>query len=424
MARRNLFSTLDDPIYVSDDEIIRKHVTTGVVTDIVRNEEHDNYPKLAVGTIQFKFIEDIAQNYTSDRSSYATPIDLGVQELPLIGESVIIYRMPNYKSKSEQYFYSTRINVNNTLQYNAYPNIVETLTARNRTKDLGGSILLRRQGGPPIYSEQPIENIGEEKYRQKQNLYPLKNFDGDIIFQNRYGVSIRLGSSQIQDAFNQKTDVKEDKLILGPTNKFNNDALLIFRVGQREEPNVTLNSEVVTPLVVEDINLDSSCFVMSEKQDINFYFSSNFFTLRPWFSSEYQPTINDGTGNSKTVLSENQAILNSGRIVLNSKENDVILSSERDTIFGSNRNMVVDVGNDIYLNPVSSLGGQIFLGTTIDLNSVVKYNELRTILDTIVVCLKLLSKRPGTVPPLTQVDTLLQTLNMSSIKSNLVKIRD
>lgn len=425
MARRNLFSTLSDVIGVADDEIIKKHVTTGVCTDIVRNEEHEDYPTLAIGTIQFKFIEDLAQNYNFNRASYAIPLDLGMQELPLIGESIIIYRMPNYKAKSEQYFYSRRINLNNTLQYSTYPNIIEVLTSRNRSSDLNSSMQLRRRGGPSVYSEQPIENIGEEKYRQKQNLYPLKNFDGDIIVQNRYGASIRLGSSQMQDALNQKTDPKENKLILGPTNKFNNDALLIFRVGQRQEPNVTLNSDVVTPLSVEDINLDSSCFVMSEKQDINFYFSSTFFTLEELGIVDYTQTIDDGTGNSKTVLSENQAILNSGRIVLNSKENDVILSSERDIIFGGNRNMIVDVGANIYLNPSV---GQIFLGTIEKRNSVVKYNELRTVLFEMMDLIEDLAKtvvipyKPLSEPVLANVNAT--KTKILDIKSKLVKIRD
>lgn len=425
MARRNLFSTLSDVIGVADDEIIKKHVTTGVCTDIVRNEEHEDYPTLAIGTIQFKFIEDLAQNYNFNRASYAIPLDLGMQELPLIGESIIIYRMPNYKAKSEQYFYSRRINLNNTLQYSTYPNIIEVLTSRNRSSDLNSSMQLRRRGGPSVYSEQPIENIGEEKYRQKQNLYPLKNFDGDIIVQNRYGASIRLGSSQMQDALNQKTDPKENKLILGPTNKFNNDALLIFRVGQRQEPNVTLNSNVVTPLSVEDINLDSSCFVMSEKQDINFYFSSNFTTLEELGIIDYTQTIDDGTGNSKTILSNNQAILNSGRIVLNSKENDVILSSERDSIFGSNRNVIADAGSNIYLNPAV---GKIFLGTISGDNSVAKYEELRVVLEDILNMIRTLSNTPASPgtplsPPVAaKVSSTL--LKIFDIESNLVKIRD
>ena len=167
---------------------------------------------------------------------------------------------------------------------------------------------------------------------------------------------------------------------------------------------------------------------MAENQDINFYFSSNFFTLEELGIIDYTQTIDDGTGNSKTVLSENQPILNSGRIVLNSKENDVILSSERDTIFGSNRNMVVDVGNDIYLNPVSSLGGQIFLGTVEKKNSVAKYNELESVLYEILDHIEELA-RTIVIPykPLSEITLGRITptkLSVRDIKSKLVKIRD
>jgi len=394
---------------------------SATVIDVVTNEEHPDYgiDGFEVGRVRFKYLDYGGHSTTPQNSFYAYPMEVGVLEYPLIGETVMVQKIQGI------HFYTRRVNINKTLQLNGFPNIVNrskaAKTQQNRTvqsQQARMGSLNQTDGGVPE------ENLTNENYKPRPNLYNLKSFDGDVIFQNRYGVTIRLGSSQMQNAFNQNVVIDDTTgtNILGPTNSENNDAILIMRVGQKENVNTTKNSPYA--LTVEDINLDSSCFVMSEKQDINFYFSSTFFTLEELGVTDYIQTIDDGTGNSKTVLSENQAILNSGRIVLNSKENDILLSSERDIVFGSNRNVVVDVGNDIYLNPVSSLGGQIFLGTTIDLNSVVKYNELRTILDTIVACLKLLSKRPGPIPPLTQVDALLQTLNVSSIKSNLVKIRD
>jgi len=117
--------------------------------------------------------------------------------------------------------------------------------------------------------------------------------------------------------------------------------------------------------------------------------------------------------------------LNSGRIVLNSKENDVILSSERDSIFGGNRNMIVDVGANIYLNPSV---GQIFLGTIEKRNSVVKYNELRTVLFEMMDLIEDLAKTvvipysPLSAPVLANVN--VTKTKILDIKSKLVKIRD
>jgi hypothetical protein len=401
------------------------YANSATVIDVVINEEHSDYgiDGFEVGRVRFKYLDYGGHSTTPQNSFYAYPIEVGVMEYPLIGETVMVQKIQGV------HFYSRRVNINKTLQLNGFPNIVNrskaAKTQQNKTvqsQQAREGSLNQTDGGVPE------ENLTNDNYVPKLNVKNLKSFDGDILIQNRYGSTIRLGSSQMQDAFNQNTIVNEKTgtTVLGPTNSGKNDAILIMRVGQKQNSNTTKDTPYA--LTVEDVNLDSSCFVMAENQDINFYFSSNFFTLEELGIIDYTQTIDDRTGNSKTVLSENQAILNSGRIVLNSKENDVILSSERDTIFGSNRNMVVDVGNDIYLNPVSSLGGQIFLGTVEKKNSVAKYNELESVLYEILDHIEELA-RTIVIPykPLSEITLGRITptkLSVRDIKSKLVKIRD
>jgi len=393
------------------------YATSAIVIDVIINEEHPDYGSdgFEVGRIRFKYLDYGGHSSTPQTSFYAYPIEVGVLEYPLIGETVMVQKIQGI------HFYTRRVNINKTLQLNGFPNIVNRSNApktqQNRTiqsQQAREGILAQTDGGVPE------ENLTNEKYKARPNLYNLKSFDGDVIFQNRYGATIRLGSSQMQDAFNQKVtpNLSTGTNVLGPTNSERNDAIIVMRVGQKENSNKTKNTPYA--LTVEDINLDSSCFVMSEKQDINFYFSSNFTTLEQLNVFDYKPTINDGTGNNKTTLSENQTILNSGRLVFNSKQNDILFSSNRHLLMTSKEHMVVDGGDNIYINPV---GGQLFLGTISDINSVVKYNELRSVLETIKSCLTILANRPG-VPPATQIKVLLDIMSIPTIKSNLVKIRD
>jgi len=396
-----------------------------VVQDIIVNEEHPEYSGdgFNIGTVFFKYTGMGGHHTTRESLFSARPMDISVQEYPLVGETVLVQKIENV------HYYTKKINVNKTLQYNALPNSIERFrgakSQQNRTiqsEQAKNDILQQTDGSIP---EEPLFN---SSYIPRENVNSLKYFDGDIIFQNRFGATIRLGSSQMQDSFNQNCQITtndngQEICVLGPTNSGKTDAILVMRVGQKQNSNTTTDTSYA--LTVEDINLDSSCFVMSEKQDINFYFSSNFFTLEELGITDYIQTIDDGTGNSKTVLSENQAILNSGRIVLNSKENDVILSSERDTIFGGNRNMIVDVGANIYLNPSV---GQIFLGTIEKRNSVAKYNELRTVLFEMMDLIEDLAKtvvipyKPLSEPVLANVNAT--KTKILDIRSKLVKIRD
>jgi len=396
-----------------------------VVQDIIVNEEHPEYSGdgFNIGTVFFKYTGMGGHHTTRESLFSARPMDISMQEYPLVGETVLVQKIENV------HYYTKKINVNKTLQYNALPNSIERFrgakSQQNRTiqsEQAKNDILQQTDGSIP---EEPLFN---SSYTPRENVNSLKYFDGDVILQNRFGATIRLGSSQMQDSFNQNCQITtndngQEICVLGPTNSGKTDAILVMRVGQKQNSNTTTDTSYA--LTVEDINLDSSCFVMSEKQDINFYFSSNFFTLEELEITDYKQTIDDGTGNNKTVLSENQAILNSGRIVLNSKDNDVILSSERDSIFGSNRNVIADAGNNIYLNPAV---GKIFLGTISGDNSVAKYEELKVVLEDILNMIRTLSTTPASPgaplsPPVAaKVSSTL--LKIFDIESNLVKIRD
>jgi len=401
------------------------YANSATVIDVVINEEHSDYgiDGFEVGRVRFKYLDYGGHSTTPQNSFYAYPIEVGVMEYPLIGETVMVQKIQGV------HFYSRRVNINKTLQLNGFPNIVNrskaAKTQQNKTvqsQQARKGSLNQTDGGVPE------ENLTNDNYVPKLNVKNLKSFDGDILIQNRYGSTIRLGSSQMQDAFNQNTIVNENTgtTVLGPTNSGKNDAILIMRVGQKQNSNTTKDTPYA--LTVEDVNLDSSCFVMAENQDINFYFSSKFLTLENLGVADYAQTINDNTGNRKTLLSKNQAILNSGRLVLNSKENDIILSSNRHAVVAANENIVIDGGSSIYVNPIKESNGQIFLGTVEKKNSVAKYNELESVLYEILDHIEELA-RTIVIPykPLSEITLGKITptkLSVRDIKSKLVKIRD
>ena len=52
----------------------------------------------------------------------------------------------------------------------------------------------------------PSEHFENKNYQERESLHILKHFDGDVIIQNRYGATLRFGSSQLEKALNQETD--------------------------------------------------------------------------------------------------------------------------------------------------------------------------------------------------------------------------
>ena len=313
-----------------------------VVLDVILNEEHPDYGQTGfnVGTIRFKYMDFGAHRDSMEMGFRAYPLEVTVQEYPLIGEIVLIQKIRG------NHFYSRRMNVNKKLQLNSFKNILDRLKPTGTQQNTSQAIQQARGNQLHQSSQEPEENLVNENYEPQETLYNLKHFDGDIIIQNRYGATLRFGSSLSENALNQKTDPTEpqngDSVILGPTVPLNNDPIIVMRVGEREDPRKTRDTDYA--LIVEDINLDSSSFVLSSNQLIQFRFASNddtyFRSLRK-LNKDYI-TRDD---NKLTSLSDNQALLNSGRLVLNAKTDNIILSAQQDFISLTNRDTILDTGN-------------------------------------------------------------------------------
>ncbi|NIP30941.1 MAG: hypothetical protein GTN59_10380, partial [Candidatus Dadabacteria bacterium] len=168
---------------------------SAVVVDVIVNEEHDDYSNdgFNVGSVRFKYLEYGGHFESLKTSFWAYPLEVGVQEYPLIGETILVQKIQGI------HFYTRRVNVNKTLQLNAFPNILSRLkaskTQQNRSishQQARDNIIQQTDGGVP---EEDLRNLN---YKPRTGLSNLKHFDGDVIFQNRYGATIRLGSSQME----------------------------------------------------------------------------------------------------------------------------------------------------------------------------------------------------------------------------------
>ena len=192
------------------------------------------------------------------------------------------------------------------------------------------------------------KNLINENYQPQDALYNLKHFDGDVIIQNRYGATLRFGSSLSENALNQRTNQNGDSIILGPTVPLNNDPIIVMRVGQQESPTITRSTDY--GLVVEDINNDLSSFVLSTNQLIEFKLDGFRSSDGDSYIKLGKTHITRNTG--LTGLSGNQSLLTSGRIVVNAKTNNIILSAKQDLISLVSGDTVLDAGNDFVIGIV------------------------------------------------------------------------
>lgn len=205
---------------------------------------------------------------------------------PLLGELVLIFDLPaaNAQISNVSYtkYYINVLNLWNNIQHNANPTPNQTT--------LGNT------------------------FKEKSNVNPLQPNEGDLIYEGRFGNSIRFGST--------------------PSN---GDPITILTNGHATNPNSTIP-------YTEAINNDSSSIYVTSTQVIPLQ------TDRTNLDPLTQPIAPQKYSNA-------QVIINSDRVTLNSKKDEVMIFGKTGIDLYTNNIINIEGGERIVLN-----SGRIFLG--------------------------------------------------------------
>ena len=265
--------------------------------------------------------------FTTD--NFARPLFPNNSNIPLKNEIVYIISLPNSNVQGDvndqTYYYFQAINIWNSTHHNAIPDPINgestpAAQSQDYEQTTAGSIRRVSDGSTEI-------DLGKD-FKEKLSIRNLQPYEGDLIYQGRWGQSLRFGSTN-KDATIPNTWSKSGE---------NGDAITIIKNGQHEE--------TTDPWIpqVEDINTDKSSIYLTTTQEVPIDLASKSY--KSYASS---PT-------AAPIFKEEQVILNSGRLLFNSKSDSILLSSF-DTI---NLNSVNSVNIDTPKTIVSS--PEIYLG--------------------------------------------------------------
>lgn len=338
----------------------------------------------------------------------AIPFFPNIKQPPLVNEVVFLVLAPNgdYSSNTSKvsYYYFTPLNMWGNINTNPTPNPYQNLKTTTQDKSLEEI----EAGSPNVSSEQDNESFKPGTYfEEKANIYPLYPFEGDIIYEGRFGNSIRFGSTDIIESL--------------PANNWsitgsNGDPITIIRNGQ--------NPELPTPAqntITEDINKDSSSIYLTSTQKVPITVSSQNDYLSYEENKPLEPNQYAGS----------QVILNSGRLVFNTTQDHLMLSSKKSINLNSIEGINVDtVGPVVIEAPLVQLGSStaeesVLLGdSTVDL--------LQQLISDLSSLLGIMSTQIGNngillEPTATTARTINSNLStyqsqLDSLKSNIVKV--
>ena len=323
---------------------IKDGIQNGRVTDIVLNSDHPKFKTYGsyngLGTIEFELV-----NFLSGTTLSAKPFFPNTSTWPLVNELVLIFKLP-YKgigknTSEEGYFYINMIGLWNHPHINAYPNpITNTDLPPEQQKDYqqveAGSTrkIATSQGEENItdLSFNSPTNPSQDTFIERSKLHPLLNFAGDVIYQGRWGNSLRFGSTVKTDSVDNNTWSETGE---------NGDPITILRNGQ--DPNSS--SEGWIP-ITEDVNNDLASIWFTSTQKIPLTTSNNNYT-----SYQSEPTKPD-------QYTSPQVIINSDRLVFNAKTDNILMSAQESIFLGSNSSINFTTPQHIIESRDIKLGGK------------------------------------------------------------------
>lgn len=308
------------------------------------------------------------KNFSTD--NFARPLFPNNKTFPLINEIVYIIALPSNNVQSNvtslDYYYFQPINIWNSTHHNAIPDpIFNSNLPFSQQQDYqqtsGGTIRRVTDGGTEI-------NLGKT-FKEKINIKNIQPFEGDIINEGRWGQSIRFGSTVNNSA------------ISNPWSRAGNngDPIFILRNGQYND-----GKDPWIPQV-EDINKDISAIYATSTQNIPIQVSSKNYN-----SYKNAPTSPD-------KFAGEQIILNSGRLLFNTKTDSILFSSKKTINLNSIESINIDSPTFVANSKNIFLGDKnatepVILGDTF-------LNDLKQLLDQLVSLSTALQSPIGTPGP-------------------------
>ena len=269
----------------------------------------------------------------------------------------MVFRFTNDKS----YYYFQSINIWNSTHHNGIPDPLNTNTSpesqrQDYEETSAGNVRRVTDGGTEIFIEPNYRGTFKEKL-EVRNMLP---YEGDYIYQGRWGNTIRLGST-VTDASIPNTWSSTGE---------NGDPIMILKNGQHDE-----DTDPWVPQV-EDINTDLSSIYLTSTQTLPIDVASKKYDS--YFSSPI----------STNKFDSEQVVINSGRILFNAKSDNILLSSFDTINLNSINSLNIDTPKTIIQSKEIYLGDKyatepVILGDTFlaDLQSLLnKINNLTSAL--------------------------------------------
>lgn len=240
----------------------------------------------------------------------ARALDANIKNIPIIGEVVMLLKGPtphnSYFGTGQEYYYTNPVSIQSSVHHNGIPGVVDVLPSdspNNQEKRQNAQDGLPSKSSKANSSKKTIDPA----FPERLDIRPIQPYSGDIIFEGRWGQSIRFSST---------IDERREY----PVKPY-------WKKGQTDVGNpITVISNGTNPgkkehneFIAENPDTDDSSIWLTSGQELKF---------TP--ASTYVPSITDKSVDLyvKNKFAGNQVIITSDRLIFNAKKQEFIVFSK------------------------------------------------------------------------------------------------
>ena len=280
------------------------------VIDVILDDKHpkfQNYTDIGSITARPCFSE-----YDAERSILKTykPLDMNIKDYPVVGEYVIVAEYFTQK------FYTRRLNLSSTVNNGVQPGKSFNLANNDKKTTSVDSYKKNNSTGIAKGDEDFYKKLFDEyPFLPRIDLAPVEQKLGDITFNGRYGQSIKFGASG-----------EREEAYTSPN--------MIFKVGQRLDATEEEFDFVKNGLkpIKEDINLDGTSMMLTTLEEVSLIPATIDSDVHYQRFKDNVPEKFDGK----------QIILNSDRLIFNTKKSQFMCFSKLSQYFCTEEKYIVD----------------------------------------------------------------------------------
>jgi hypothetical protein len=293
------------------------------ITDIILDENHPKY-QVSKGLAQIGTIEGnkVSPDGTVDTKIVnATPSPNGMFKYPTVNEYVLAWRTVSPNEPSGMWVYGNPVSVWGILSPNVSPFPTSTLNLTPPSQQLDYTQV---EAGAFNVVDNTVQEISfnspnapsQATFVEKTNIHPLMPFMGDIIHEGRWSNSLRFGST---------TKSRSTYRNNWSTSGNNGDPITILRNGQPRNA-----SDFGAEPITENVSNDLSSIYLTSYQKLPLGIANENFI------SYSTPPL------SPSTFAFPQIIANSSRVVINAKDDSVLISGNKSVGISSNDSVNIE----------------------------------------------------------------------------------